>query len=165
LARELVGGQVQHVTPNYTPFIDVDSPTGEPRRLEKVANAALYNSEGAQVWTVPALIQFIAKRSETRTALLDNTTVGEGNFHAVLEPPQPWFTDLPEGGKAQIRRIGVGIETVTEKVSLKAVSALSEGKVLTLASATLAAGTLEVLVHESPDGNASIESKLLPKKA
>ena len=165
LARELIGGQLQHVTPRYTAFIDVNPPLGEPRRLENVANAAWYNSDGAQIGTVPALIQFIANSHDARTAVMDNTSAGKGNFYVELEPPEPWFTDLPEGGTAQIRRIGVSIQTFTEKVLIETASALSEGKVLTLASATLASGTLEILVHESPGGIASFQSKMILKKA
>lgn len=165
LARELIGGQLQHVTPSYTAFIDVTPAEGEPRRLEQVENAAWYNGDGTQVGTVQALIQFIANSHQTRTVVLDHTSPGPGNFYAELEPQGPWFTDLPEGGRAQIRRIGVGIGTLTEKVSLDTACAVSKGKVLTLASAKLAAGTLEVLVQESPDGTLSIRSTLLPRKA
>ena len=165
LARQLVGGQVQHVTPSYTAFIDVNPPEGEPRRLEQVEDAAWYIGDGTQVGTVKALIQFIANNHQTRTVVLDYTGPGSGNFYVELQPPVPWFTDLPEGGRAQIRRIGVSIETLTEKVSLDTASAVSDGKVLTLASAKLAAGTLEVLVQESPDGTSSFRSTLLPRKA
>ncbi|WP_313954092.1 hypothetical protein [Accumulibacter sp.] len=165
LARELIGGQVQHVTPSYTAFIDVNPQEGEPRRLEQVENAALYNGDGTQVGTVQALIKFIANNHQTRTVVLDHTSPGPGNFYAELAPPAPWFTDLPEGGQAQIRRIGVSIETLTEEVALDTASAVSEGKVVTLASAKLAAGTLELLVQESPDGTSSFRSTLLPRKA
>jgi len=165
LARELIGGQVMYVTPRFTAFIDVNPPEGKPRRLEQVASAAWYNSDGTQIGTMPALIQLIASSHETRTTVLDNTSIGAGNFYAELSPPEHWFADLPEGGRAQIRRIGVSIETFTEKVPLDTASALSEGKVLTLASAAVAAGTFELLVQESPDGTASFHSTLLPKKA
>lgn len=164
LARKLIGGQVQHVTPSYTAFIDVNPKEGEPRRLEQVENAALYNGDGTQVGTVQALIQFIANNPQTRTVILDHTSPGSGKFYVELKPPEPWFTDLPEGGQAQIRRIGVGIETITEKVALDTSSAFSEEKVLTLASANLAAGVLEVLIQESPDGTSSFQSALLPRK-
>ena len=165
LSRELIGGQVQHVTPRYTAFIDVNPPKCEPRRLEVVKDAAWYLDDGTQVGTVKALIQFIANDHQTRTVVLDHTSPGSGNFYVKLEPPVPWLTDLPEGGRAQIRRIGVSIETLTEKVSLDTASAVSDGKVLTLASAKLVAGTLEVLVQESPDGTPSFRSTFLPRKA
>lgn len=165
LARELIGGHVKHVTPSYTAFIDVNSQDGEPRRLEQVENSAWYNGDGAQVGTVQALIQFIANSEQTRTVVLDNTSHGQGDFYVELTPPVPWFAHLPEGGQAQIRRIGVSIKTLTEKVALDTASAFSDGKVLTLASAKLAAGNLEMLVQESPDGTSSFRSRLLPKKA
>ena len=164
LARELIGGQMKHVTPSYTAFIDVNPQEGEPRRLEQVENAAWYNGEGTQVGSVQALIQFIANNRQTRTLVLDHTSLGPGNFYAELKPPEPWFADLPEGGLAQIRRIGISIETLTEEVVLDTASAVSESKVLTLASAKLAAGTLEVLFQESPEGTCSIRSTLLPRK-
>lgn len=164
LARELIGGQVQHVTPSYTAFIDVNSQEGEPHRLEQVKNAAWYNGDGIQVGTVHALIQSIANNHQTRTVVLDHTSPGLGNFYVELVPPEPWFADLPEGGKAQIRRIGVSIQTITENVALDTASAVSEGKVLTLASAMLAVGTLEVLIQESPDGTSLFRSSLLPRK-
>lgn len=163
LARELIGGQLEHVTPSYTSFIDVNPKDGEARRLEHVENAAWYNGNGTQAGTVKALIQFIANNHQTRTVVLDNTSPGPGTFYVELAPPEPWFTDLPEGGQAQIRRIGVSIETLTEKVALETASAVSEGQVFTLASAKLAAGTLEVLVQESPDGTSLFHSTLLPK--
>jgi hypothetical protein len=166
MARDLKGGHLQYVTPSFTAFIDVDSPAGEPRRLDQVANAVWYNSHGAQSGSIPALIQFILGSAEARTAILDNTSsIGAGNFYAELQPPTPWFVDLPEGTRAQIRRIGIGIETVTEKASLETASALNEGQVLTLASAALNAGTLEMLVQESPDGHVLFQSKLHPKRA
>jgi len=165
LARELIGGQVQHVTPSYTAFIDVDPPEGDPRRLEHVEDAAWYDGDGKQVGTVQALVLFIANNHQTRTVVLDHTSLGVGNFYVEVEPPVPWFTNLPEGGKAQIRRIGVSIETLTEKVALDTASAMSDGKVLTLASANLVVGTLEVMVQESPDGTSSFRSTLLPRKA
>ena len=164
VARELIGGELQHVTPSYTTFIDVSMPKGNPRRIEHVANAAWYNSDGFQIGTVPALIQFISQNDAARNAVLDNTSVGNGNFYVELTPQEPWFADLPEGGQAQILRIGVGIQTLTERVPIETASALSDGKVFTLASAALAAGTFKILVHESPDGMASIQSNLYPKK-
>ena len=166
IARDLKGGHLQYVTPSFSAFIDVDSPTGEPRRLDQVASAVWYNSDGVQSGSIPALIQFIVGSAEARTTILDNTSsIGDGNFYAELQPPTPWFVDLPEGTRAQIRRIGLGIETVTEKASLETASALNEGQVLTLASAALNVGTLELLVQESPDGHILFQSKLHPKRA
>lgn len=165
LARELIGGHVQHVTPRFTAFIDVNPQEGEPRRLEQVENAAWYSGDGTQVGTMQGLLQFIADNPQTRTVVLDHTSPGSGNFYIELVPPEPWFTDLPEGGQVRIRRIGVSIETLTENVALDTASALSEGKVLTLASAKVATGVLELLIQESPDGTSSFRSTLLPRKA
>jgi hypothetical protein len=164
LAADLVGGHVQYVTPSYVAFIDIDSPDGKPHRLEDVANSSWYTSDGVLAGTVHALIQFISTKPETRTALLDNTDTGKHSFYAELKPTEPWFVDLPEGGKAPIRRVGVSIETFTEKATLATASALADGKVTTLASATLAAGILEVLVDESSDGTTSARSTHFWKK-
>jgi hypothetical protein len=164
LARELKDGKLQFVTPSYTAFMDVDPPDGEPRRLDDVSSSAWYNGDRTLIGTIPALIQFIATDNKAGTALLDNTTVGEKDFHAVLIPPEPWFTDLPEGGLARIRRILISIQTFAENVPITTVSALNEGKVFTLAAAKLEAGTFEALIQESPDGKALFQTNLLPKK-
>lgn len=166
LARDLIGGQVQHVTPRYTSFIDVDPPGGEPRRLENVEDATWRNASGTQVGTMQAVIHRVANDPGFRTVILDHTIPGSGNFYVELTPPEPWFTALPEGGQAKIRRIGLGIETITEKTVLDTASAvLDQGAtVLTLASAKLTAGTLELLVQESPNETASVQSMLIPKK-
>jgi hypothetical protein len=163
LARELIDGKLQFVTPSYTAFMDIDPPDGEPRRLDDVSNAAWYNEDRTLIGTIPALIQFFATDNKAATALLDNTTVGEKDFHAVLIPPEPWFTDLPEGGLAQIRRIGISVQTFAETVPITTVSALNEGKVFTLVSAKLEAGTFETLIQESPEGRALFQTNLLPK--
>lgn len=164
LARSLPGGHVQYVTPSFKAFIDVIPAKGEIRRLDDVANASWYRSDGALAGTVQGLIQFMGKSSETRTVVLDNTKAGKASYYAELNPPEPWFTDLPEGGRVEIQRIGVGIDTFTEKVPLTTASALAEGKVTTLAMAIVATGTLEFLVDESSDGNTSTQSRLFPKK-
>ena len=59
----------------------------------------------------------------------------------------------------------MSIGTLTEKVLLDTVSAVSGGKILTLAVAKLAAGTFEMLVEEVEDGIASSHSRLLPRGA
>jgi len=163
LARELMDGRLQFVTPSYTAFMDVDPLGGEPRRLDDVSKAAWYDGDRTLIGTIPALIQFFATDNKAATALLDNTTVGEKDFHAVLIPPEPWFTDLPEGGLAQIRRIGISVQTFAENVPITTASALNEGKVFTLASAKLDVGTLEALIQESSDGKALFQTKLLTK--
>ena len=96
---------IRYVTPRFTAFIDIVHPEGEPRRTEDTANAAWQNNEGIQVGTIKALIQLIETSTEVGTIVLDNITVGKGSFYVELKPTEPWFTELPEGGLAQIRRI------------------------------------------------------------
>lgn len=164
LARDLVGGQVQYVTPSYTTFIDIDSSDGVPLRLENVANSSWYKGDGVLAGNVQALIQYLSVNSELRTAVLDNTNAGKGSFYVELKPVEPWFTDAPEGGRVQIRRIGVGIQTFTEHAPLSTASVMAEGKVTTLASADLEAVTFEVLVDESPDGKTTFQAKIVSNK-
>ena len=58
----------------------------------------------------------------------------------------------------------LNLEFSSLQLSPYTASAISKNKVMTLVSAKLAAGTLEVVIQESPDGNSSYVSKLLPKK-
>lgn len=163
-ARAFIGGTVQHVMPKFNVYFCVSSSDDGVRRLEQVSDAVVYDGSYKQIGTVLDLVQFIASIPKAREIVLDNTDVGLGNFYFELSPVEPWFTELPEGGHAQIQRVGMSIETLTENVALDTASAESNGKVLTLVSAVLTTGTLEVLVEESSDGSASYWSSLRSKK-
>jgi hypothetical protein len=59
----------------------------------------------------------------------------------------------------------VGIETITEQAPLNTVSAATDGNILTLASTRVTAGTLEVLIEESPDEKPLVRTNFRPEKA
>ena len=165
LARDLLGGYVQHVAPTFRDFVDVTMPDNSIRRYDSIYDWKFFDTCGVEVCSVSELIQYIANNEETRNVLLDNAPSGSGSFWAEFVPPTPWFADITEGHRCLANRIGVGIDTVSEKVPLETRSAFKGKSVVTLASATIQSGTLEFIIQENQFGSTQIDSRLVPKKA
>jgi len=158
LARDLVGGHVDHVAPTYKAFVDLILPNGQFERFEAVDDWAFFNMQGASVGSIPAVVQALAHHRDTRKTLLDNAPPGIGDFWAEFVPPEPWFAEHPSHGRCRTHRIGVGISTHRERAPLKTASAEAAGNVVTLATASLQKGTIEILVEESADAPPRIHS-------
>lgn len=164
IARRLVGGSVQLLSPRFSPFIDVTLPDGTPFRLEDVGAAQIYDRNGKAVQSVPAIIGFMRGSSELGSILLDHAPVGSGDFYAEIKPPVPWFADDPGGNRLPIRRVGVGVSTLVEREPVDTVSAVTEGKVSTLATAQTSTGRFELYVEESTDGTRLIDARHRPRE-
>ncbi|HUX63012.1 hypothetical protein [Sulfuricella sp.] len=158
LARSLIGGLVQLVTPRFSPFIDITATEGTPARLEDVSNALIYDSGGQVVNSIPSIIEFMGKSSDMGKTLLDHAPIGSGDFYAEIQPPVPWFTDTAYGQRVPVLRIGIGISTFVEKLALDAASAAIDGKVATLATASTATGQFQIYVEEAPDGSKQVQA-------
>lgn len=163
LARSLIGGYVQLVTPIFSPFIDVQPPGGEAVRLDNVAASVIYDSQGNVVYSVSAILDYLVGSQDVGTTLLDHAPVGSGDFYAEVQPPVPWFVDLPEGKRAPVLRVGIGVKTFVEKLALDTASAAFEGKVATLASADATGGRFHLYVEEAPDGSKPVKSATIRK--
>ena len=164
LARNLVGGRVQHVTPAYKPFVDVVLPDGSLSRYEDVADWSFFDSDGRLVGSVPALMHQLNHGELVREVLLDHAPLGRGDFYVELKPPEPWFADVPGEIRCRTHRIGVGVETTAASAPIATASAVVKNKVVTLAIAALDRGTLEVLFEETEDGTKSSRSRLVQKE-
>lgn len=154
LARELVGGHAEHVAPKYKAFVDLILPDGQLERFETVDDWNFFDADGALVGSVAAFVSTLAHHPETGETLLNNASPGLSEFWAELVPPEPWFAEHPLTGRCQAHRIGVGITAQRERAPLKTASAVNGDKVLTLVSADLKSGTIEVVVEESKDAPA-----------
>jgi uncharacterized protein with FMN-binding domain len=97
LAREIVEGQIHHVSPTYEAFIDIIMLDTSIRRYESIDDWKFFDESGVEVGSVIALKKYIANNDEVRNFLLDNAPLGEGSFWIQLVPPTPWFADIPEG--------------------------------------------------------------------
>lgn len=161
LARSLVGGKVQLVTPSYSPFIDVQEPGSATVRLESVATSLIYDAHGKAVHSVPSIVEFMASSPEFGTTLLDHAPIGSGDFYVELIPPTPWFTDTEEGKRVPILRIGIGVSTITEKLAVETASAEVDGRVATLASANSATGRFQFYVEEASDGSKPVKEAII----
>lgn len=165
LARDLIGGSVHHVAPTYQPFVDMSMPDGSLKRFESVTDWKFFNSSGTEVGSIAAFIYQIANSPDTRSVLLDNAPPGSGSFWVHIDPPEPWFADVPEVARCRAHRIGVGIETHTENVPLKTASAVAGNLVMTLGSAAVQRGTIELVVEEDASGTTRLRTRIAPKEA
>lgn len=164
LARSLIGGYVQLVTPKFSPFIDIQTPGSEAVRLENVAESMIYDAQGNAVQSVPSILGFMLNDPGIRTTFLDHAPIGSGDFYVELRPPIPWFADTPDGSREPILRVGIGVSTFVEKLALDTASAAFDGRVATLASANAAAGRYQFYVEELPDGTKPIKVAAIRKK-
>lgn len=160
LAKDLVGGYVDHVQPTYEPFVDVRLPEGVLKRYEPALDWIFYNSSGTVASTMEAFVHQVATNKQTGPMLLDNAPQGEGDFWVDIIPPETWFADTGDFGRCAIARIGIGIKTHRTRTPLETATASVENQVMTLASAAIAGGTLEFFAQESEQGEAKVKIQL-----
>lgn len=165
-ARDLIGSHVQLVTPKYTPFIDVHELGKEAARLENVSNSLIFDANGNTIQSIPAVLEFLAKSPDIANTLLDHAPTGSGDFYAELCPPVAWFVNNPEGRLVPILRIGIGVSTIGEKLTLDTASASfdNDNKVATLATAKTTNGRFQLYVEESSDGSKPLVTATIQTK-
>lgn len=159
LARELKKGHLEHVTPTYKAFVILLLPDGKSIRFEATDDWKFYNAKGEVVGSIGAFIRTVAWHKGTEQALLDHAPQGQGDFWVQLTPPETWFADSPSAVRCQVQLIGAGIKTLREIAVLKAASATSEDKVVTLASVALQEGAIELIVEESSDASPRVMAR------
>lgn len=163
LARSLIGGRIRLLTPQFSPFIDIQPTAGAPRRLVDVSTSQIYDGHGTVVQSVPTMLAFMKGSPNLGSMLLDHAPVGAGDFYAEVRPDVPWFVDTPEGTRETILRVGFGVRTLVESLPLDTASAAVDGKVATLAAADSAAGRFQFYVEEAPDGSMPVATASIRK--
>ncbi|WP_423459491.1 hypothetical protein [Ottowia sp. VDI28] len=142
-ARNLVGSRVQLVSPTFFPFLDVRNPDGTLERIEGMGSFQWFRKNtGELAGTMELVIQEILTSDAIRTVMLDHTPAGSGDFwvHVCSPADEEWFTRAMDGTILAVTRVGIGIRTITESLSLEVASASHAGKVITLATATTSIG-------------------------
>lgn len=163
LARSLIGGRIRLLTPQFSPFIDVQPIEGAPRRLVNVNTSLIYNGQGTVVQTVATMLALMKSSPNLGSMLLDHAPVGAGDYYAEVRPDDPWFVDTAEGTRESILRVGFGVRTIVESLPLDTASAAVDGKVATLATADAAAGRFQLYVEEASDGSKPIATASIRK--
>ena len=72
--------------------------------------------------------------------MLDNAPDGQGQFHAVFEPPEPCTVTGPDGLVGEVLRVLIDIKTQGQHSPLAVRSAVHNGEVTTLAEAQMLGG-------------------------
>lgn len=167
IARNLVGGSVQLVSPTFSPFLDVRKPDGTLERLEGPKNFQWFKStNGELAGAMHNLIQWLATDGSVRALMLDHAPEGSGDFWTHICPPdgEEWFTRDEQGICSVVTRIGIGIRTSRESLPLEVASATHQGKVKTLATATTVVGDrFDFYVEECADGQVSTDARQISR--
>lgn len=162
-ARNMIGGHVKLVTPTFSTFIDVQEPGNEAVRLENVAASLIYDAQGNTTQSVQSIIEYMTNSPDVRTTFLDHAPIESGDFYAEILPPVPWFTDNSDGRRVPILRVGIGVSTFAEKLTLDTASAAFDDKVATLASANAKIGRFQFYVEQASDGSVPFKTVTIQK--
>ncbi|UOV04880.1 hypothetical protein MUU75_17665 [Pseudoxanthomonas mexicana] len=133
------------------------------KRFEQVDDWIFVDEGGKELCSVSQLQAVVANNSELGSVLLDNAPDGEGDFWVEWIPPVDWFLMTPEGDACRAARIGFGVRTDAEMAPTRATSVLSGGEVVTLVTAELRKGEIEVVVKESEGHPPEVKAALRPK--
>lgn len=163
LARTARNAMVKVVSPTFIPFIDVALHEGSLHRLEDVATSEWRDADGKFAGSIPAVLRYVQRAQVTQDLLLDHAPNGAGDFYFEITTTVPWFIECPGLGIATIRRIGISVKTRAETGAVTAASALTDGQVITLATAPLQVGQFELLAEESKDGTRKTNARIIGK--
>lgn len=153
-AKAMVGGHLDLVTPVLSAFIDLTHADGQMERIENEDAwvAGIFNGSGDEVGTLRNLRPHLLSDEAIRSVVLDHAPVGAGNFWMHIIPPDGvhWFVRSKAAELVAIHRLGVGMETQREHLPVEVASVPRGDKVITLASAKKADGSiLDLYLEES----------------
>lgn len=165
IARKMVGGAVELLTPQIVPFIDAERPDKSRVRLRDVHASPLLDAEGEVAVTILQIIAFLRKSHQVGSTLLDNSVPGTQEFYIEYRPSEPRFVEDGEGNRLRVLRVGFGVQAHVEKVQLAVASAAWKEKVATLGTARAESGDFELLVEEAKDEQAKVHAVFKPERA
>jgi len=157
-ARASVGSKIRLVTPAFQPEVLVITANSDVVPMNSPELAVWFDEAGRVAGSMQGVLNKLLTDEEVRTVMLDHAPLGSGDFWTHVVPPEgrTWFVQSDKGERMVVRRIAVGIKTMTEVVTLQTASAPYDGKIITLASGVQENGRhVNVYVEESPPSLAS----------
>jgi hypothetical protein len=156
IARRFSGGAMKWVKPTFDLCVDVYLSTGEAVRWPATRDTVIREtSTGAEI-TLGAILTHIEHSPEVRTALLDHTTEGLADFHAVFQPPIRCEVVGPNGETAVLKRALISLKTACEVGPMTLQTIVHENVATSLGELQVSDGTLRVLVREPERGESSV---------
>lgn len=153
-AKAMVGARLELVTPSLSAFVDLTHADGRQERIENedAWESAIFDAAGSKVGTLRDLRPVLLTDETIRNTVLDHAPVGAGDFWIQIVPPDgdDWFVRSETGELTTIHRLGVGMVTQREHLPVEVASVPRNDKVITLASARKADGSMfDLYLEES----------------
>jgi hypothetical protein len=155
IAKRMQNSIVQLVLSNLTAMVDVQLPDGTRTRWDAPPESLLTTRDGTRYCSIERLQLMTIEHSMFGNLMLDNAPNGQGQFHAVFEPPEPCTVTGLDGVVGEVLRVLIDIKTQGQYSPLAIRSALYNGEVTTLAEAQILGGVFSYVVRERETGQSS----------
>lgn len=162
IARQTQNSIVQLVLSNLTSVVDVQLPDGTRARWDAPPQTLLTTMDGTRCCSIGGLQQMTKEHDMFANLMMDNAPDGEGQFHAVFEPPEPCTVTGPDGVVGEVLRVLIDIKTQGQHSPLEVRSALHNGEVTTLAEARMLSGAFRCVIREPQNGQPSLAATHSP---
>jgi hypothetical protein len=164
LAKRVRNSIVQLVLSNLTSVVDVRLPDGTLTRWDAPPETVLTTRDGTRCCSIARLQQMTKEHEMFGKVMLDNAPDGQGQFHAVFDPPEPCIVSGPDGLVGEVLRVLIDIKTKGQHSPLEVRSALHNDEVTTLAEAPMLGGLFRLVVHEPQNGETSSTATHTPQR-
>lgn len=156
ITRDLSGGSMKWVQSAFELFVDVYTLSCVAVRWSASRDTVLRQTSDGAEFTIGAILSYVERSDELRTAMLDHAPEGEGDFHAVFEPPSECEVTGPDGETAILKRVIIGIKTASEVLPVELRTIVHDDVATSLGELKARDGMLRVLVREPADGQHSV---------
>ena len=164
IAKRMQNSIVKLVLSNLTSVVDVRLPDGTLTRWDAPPETLLTTRDGTRCCSIGRLQLMTKEHAMFGNLMLDNAPNGQGQFHAVFEPPEPCTVTGPDGLVGEVLRVLIDIKTQGQHSPLAVRSALHNGEVTTLAEAQMLGGVFRCVVREPQNGQSSTTATHTPAR-
>jgi hypothetical protein len=164
IAKRMQNSIVQLVLSNLTSVVDVQLPDGTRTRWDTPPETLLTTRDRTRCCSIGRLQSMTKEHAMFGSLMLDNAPDGQGQFHAVFEPPEPCTVTSPDGLVGEVFRVLIDINTQGQHSPLVVRSALYNDEVTTLAEAQMLDGVFRCVVRERQTGRSSATATHMPAR-
>lgn len=160
LANQLKSGSVKILNTDLNFFIDVETPQGTKKRLEKDIVYVFKEVESNIQFNIGMLKDFIANDPSVASVLLDHASEEQSDFWIKYTHPVECIVQDEDQEWYKPFRIGFGVKAIVEQTNLNTKSVVYDNKVSTLAIGKLKNRTIEFFIEERDKTKPNVVSKI-----
>jgi hypothetical protein len=153
LAQTFNGGSMKWVRPKFELFVDVLLPCGKAVRWPASRASILCRRRDRAELTIGAILAHVEQSKELQTAMLNNATDGENDFHGIYEPPEECEVTSSDGATAILKRVIIGLKTTTEVRPVFLRTIVHDDVATSLGELKVSDGALRVVMREPAVGD------------